>query len=270
MPSTSRIPRLPWRRRSQARVRRALRRLIPPHGERIALALRRHEAGQFVGGATALRAVQELQRALLISEDRLAGDQPSLSDDQDRTIRELAQDSIPIRWGRLLYQLVRAWQPDLGVELGTALGISTAYQAVAMKLHGRGLLVTLEASPARMARAEANLQRLGLDNVEFVTGYFEEVLSSVLGRLPRVEYAFIDGHHQQQATLDNFDTLWQASADPALLVFDDIRWSDGMRRAWKSLTEDSRTALAVDLGRMGLIVTSHRPAGERHLLDYPI
>jgi hypothetical protein len=38
-------------------------------------------------------------------------------------------------------------------------------------------------------------------------------------------------------------------------VFDDIRWSDGMLRAWERIADDPRVALAVDLDRYGVAFT---------------
>ena len=41
-----------------------------------------------------------------------------------------------------------------------------------------------------------------------------------------------------------------------VIVFDDIRWSGGMRRAWRRIAADRRTTTAADAGRVGIAVAS--------------
>lgn len=60
------------------------------------------------------------------------------------------------------------------------------------------------------------------------------------------------GHHQYQPALDYFDALWRYSGQTAIFVFDDIRWSEGMLRAWAQLRADPRLDITVDLGSIGL------------------
>ena len=54
-----------------------------------------------------------------------------------------------------------------------------------------------------------------------------------------------------QPTLDYFDRIWKSSAEGAVFVFDDIRWSIGMERAWNRLKVDPRLAIVVDLSAGG-------------------
>jgi hypothetical protein len=53
-------------------------------------------------------------------------------------------------------------------------------------------------------------------------------------------------------------------AGTALLVFDDIAWSPGMKRAWSTIVNDWRVATAVDLGPVGLCVVGGAPRGRRY------
>ena len=53
------------------------------------------------------------------------------------------------------------------------------------------------------------------------------------------------GHHQYQPALDYFDALWRYSGQTAIFVFDDIRWSEGMLRAWAQLRADPRLDITV-------------------------
>jgi predicted O-methyltransferase YrrM len=156
-----------------------------------------------------------------------------------RTVGQIC--SVPSKSDRtelLLFRLMREIKPGNCIELGTSVGVSACYQAAALKLNGSGNFVTL-----------------GLDNVELVCGRFQDTLSGVLLANPLVDYAFIDGHHDGSATVNYFNELAPALAPAAVLMFDDIRWSEGMTRAWDVIRHDPRVRMSVDLGCMGLICT---------------
>lgn len=171
--------------------------------------------------------------------------------------------------GRVLFDLVRQTRPASCVEMGTSVGISAAYQGAALELNGSGTLVTLEGAPAVAEIARANLRRLGLDRTEVVIGRFRDTLPGVLGARQPVDYVFVDGHHDEQATLDYFERLLPFLAEAALLVFDDIAWSDGMRRAWSRIASDPRVGCAVGLGPVGLCLFD-RAAAARRYYDIPL
>jgi predicted O-methyltransferase YrrM len=177
------------------------------------------------------------------------------------TIGHIARlTSKPPFWGRVLFNLVRHTGPASCVEMGTSMGISAAYQAAALELNGTGALVTLEGAPAVAELARAHLGRLGLGRAEVVVGRFRDTLPAVLEARRPVDYVFVDGHHDEHATLGYFERLLPFLADSALLVFDDIAWSDGMRRAWTTLARDPRVTSAVGLGPVGLCLI-HRGVG---------
>lgn len=151
----------------------------------------------------------------------------------------------------VLMKLVRMWQPAFGVELGTCVGVSSAYQAAALALNGRGRLVTLEGYATLADAARENFASLGLDNVEVVVGKFKDTLGPVLERAP-VDYAFVDGHHDEAATERYFEMLLGAADEDALCVFDDINWSPGMQRAWRYIVGHDRVDWSTAHQRFGI------------------
>ena len=157
-------------------------------------------------------------------------------------------------WCRVLFGLVRGARPQSGIEMGTAVGISAAYQAAALRLNGGGRFATLEGAPTLAEIARANLGELGLDTVDVVVGRFGDTLPSVLAARRPLEYVFVDGHHDGEATVVYFEQLLPHLAPRAFLVFDDVAWSDGMRRAWERIAHDPRVSMAVDLGAIGVAV----------------
>ena len=164
---------------------------------------------------------------------------------------------LSYRWRLLLFKLVRAYEPASCVELGTSLGMSAAFQAAALELNGRGRLGTLEGSAALAAIALENFEKLGLQQrIQVHVGRFQDTLGGVLRNYQRIDYAFIDGHHDEEATFAYFHQFLPHLADPAVLVFDDILWYEGMQRAWQRIIAHERVRLAVDLGVVGMCVVA--------------
>lgn len=182
--------------------------------------------------------------------------------DGHATIGQACRVSKPPRPARLLYVLARTAQPLNVIELGTNVGVSSAYIAAALQENGRGgRVVTLDASAYRQQVAADLHRRLGLDNVRYVHGLFAETLLPSLRAMGAVDMAFIDGHHQYQPTMDYFEAILPFASPQAVLAFDDIRWSDGMRRAWSRLQADPRLGLVVDLDSLGVCAPQQADSG---------
>ena len=181
-----------------------------------------------------------------------------------RTLGELSRaSSKPPRWALLLLKMIRELRPAVCVELGTCVGLSAAYQAAALELNQRGKLVTLEGAPPLAAIARQNLARLGLRRATVVTGRFKDTLPGVLLDHGPVDLAFVDGHHDERATLEYLEALHPHLAPGATLVFDDIHWSPGMTRAWAAIAADPRHALSLDLHQLGVCAVGARREGPR-------
>ena len=169
--------------------------------------------------------------------------------------------SIAPVWGRFLMRTVRELAPRVCLELGAGFGISAAYQATALELNGAGMLTAFELDHVRGATAEDALSRLGLDQrVDLRLGPLSDSLGSVLQARGAIDYAFLDADHSEEATLAHFATLLPHLREGAIVVIDDINWSDGMRRAWKTIAGNERVSRRLELRRVGIVVT----AGSRH------
>lgn len=228
--------------------------------------------------------IEALRQAMNASEERItrldygAGDSDSNRSTEameagvqvTSTLGQISEKlSKPSLWCLLLFNLVRSFKPHRCLEMGTAVGISAAYQAAAIALNGSGNLTTLEGAPTLADIANKNLGQLGLQNVDVVVGRFEDTLQDVLRRQAPVDFAFVDGHHDEEATLKYFDDFCGFVAGNALLVFDDIAWSSGMKRAWRTIQDDSRISAAIDLGPVGVCVITESEV-QRTFYDLPL
>jgi len=160
-------------------------------------------------------------------------------------------------WPLLLFKIIRGFRPNTCLELGTCLGISTSYQAAALALNGKGRIITIEGADQLAKLANNNFRKLNLANVISVTGRFQDTLSVILQKHSPVDHAFIDGHHDMQATLSYFHQITPHLANESVLLFDDIHWSRGMKNAWDIIRSDSRVKISVDLFAMGICVMSN-------------
>lgn len=177
--------------------------------------------------------------------------------------------SNPPRTALMLFKLIRGFRPRVCLEMGTSLGITAAYQAAALTLNGRGNLVTLEGAETVAGLARENLAGLGLTNVTVVVGRFQDTLDGVLQTHRPVDYAFVDGHHDERATVRYFRQLLPALAPKAVVAFDDIRWNAGMQQAWKTIVGDPSVALGIDLAAMGVCVVD-RSSARRPEIRWPV
>lgn len=208
----------------------------------------------------------ELERLKLANRDEPLVDgtlESAAPWDEGITIAQASSASRAPKHARYLYGLIRAARPNRVLELGTNLGISGAYIAAALAANGDGgALVTMDRSGYRQRLAGRVIDAIGLSNVEFVLGDFEETFETTMASRGPFDFAFIDGNHQLEPTLHYANAVCQQAGGPVDLVFDDIRWSDGMIEAWHRLSVDSRMSAALDLHSISLCTMVAGRTGE--------
>ncbi|MBN1415891.1 MAG: class I SAM-dependent methyltransferase [Bacteroidales bacterium] len=174
---------------------------------------------------------------------------------QERTVADIASlASVSRKSGRLLFRIAQYYKPDLIIELGTSLGISTHYLASG---NPDARVITIEADPAVATLASAALQHHNLMNVSVIIDTFENALPWILTEIRGKTLVFIDGNHQFSSTLSYASSFLSRLPDGSILVFDDINWSEGMRQAWKEIRGNKKATLVIDLFYMGIVFIKH-------------
>lgn len=250
--------------------KRKLANINQPYGKQFAHVLTLLKSGDADDGRDLLLEIERERECMLLRNEPLIDG--SLGEgglyDKSVSIQTVCRASKPFRPALLMYLLVREFSPTNVLELGTNVGISSAYQAAALIINGQdGKIVTLEASPYRLRLARELHRKLGLKNIHYKEGLFAETLKKTLNEFGPIDFAFIDGHHQYQPTLDYFDMIWKYSLENAIYVFDDIRWSDGMKQAWSAIQADKRVALAIDFYSIGICVCTRQPSAKRYVIS---
>lgn len=154
------------------------------------------------------------------------------------------------KYGQLLFRIAKFYQPHYVVELGTSLGISTAYLAFADKA---SVIVTGEGNYAVASLAKQNFDTAGLPNVRIITGNFDNTLPEMVSSIPQIDLAFIDANHRKAPTLSYFNELLKKTTDSSVIIFDDIHWSAGMEEAWNEIKQHPSVMLTIDLFFFGII-----------------
>lgn len=238
---------LPSIRRSVAEQARHLHSLGEPQAQRLGEALERIARDHLSPDMrAALDRVEASRRATLRSAEQV-----SWADGSTESVAWIcARASQPPSGARLLHHLADVWQPRQALELGTCVGVSAAYQAVALR--GVGTLTTLEAYADLANRAEKTWRLAQIDNARVVVGRFADTLAPTLAE-GTWDYAFIDGNHQGRATQGHVERVSRSAAPGALLVLDDIDYNDGMRAAWDSVRRRPDVAASAVVGKIGLL-----------------
>ncbi len=168
-----------------------------------------------------------------------------------RSVQSIAKSAVtPSRYTQLLFRVVNYYKPKTILEMGTSLGISTLYQAMAMEA---AQVVTLEGCPQISNIAQQGFDRLEVKNIDLMTGDFAKTLPLALQKLNRLDYAFFDGNHRKIPTLSYFEQALPYADENSIFVFDDIYWSAEMREAWETIKAHPQVTLTIDLFYMGFV-----------------
>lgn len=168
-----------------------------------------------------------------------------------RKVSDLARKvTKPMRTGRLLYRIARYYEPGTLLELGTSLGLSTAWLAMARP---HATLYTIEGVPSVADRARQHIEQWQLSAVQLVEGNFEDRLPPLLAQLETVDLVFMDGNHRREPTLRYFEWLLHKKNANSVFILDDIHWSAEMEEAWRTIQQHPEVRCTIDLYQIGLV-----------------
>ncbi len=157
------------------------------------------------------------------------------------------------KWGELMFRIIRTFKPKNCLELGTSLGISGAYQISALKLNGDGKLTTIEGSEELAKIAQRNLEKFNYNGFNVRVGRFLDVLPNILSRGNPIDLVFIDGHHDKVATRKYYELIYPFLNKEAIVIFDDINWSNGMKDIWKFIYKEGEgIKVSFDIYKWGI------------------
>lgn len=176
----------------------------------------------------------------------------------------LATSTTRGKYGNLLFQMARFYQPKNVLELGTSLGIG----AIHLKMgNPNSHVTTIEACPNTFNQAAQNFKEVHLEVEQFnstFSDFFEGINNSEL----KYDLVFIDGHHDGEAVLNYLGHLKNHSHNETIYIIDDIRWSASMKKAWDTIVTDPDFHVTIDLFRMGIASRSHQHMKEHVVVHF--
>jgi predicted O-methyltransferase YrrM len=185
---------------------------------------------------------------------------------QNRSIASIARYGISSkRECRFLQSIVMLLKPKTCLELGTSLGISTAYLASAVP---NGIVYTFEGNATLCQIARKNWQSLGIENIALFQGNIDLLLKSKLEELPPLDFVVIDANHTKEALWHYYDTVAQHMSEGAAIYIDDIRWSWRMYEGWKKIVRSDRMTLSIEFMNSGLLIFKSGIPRQHYVLSY--
>ena len=177
-----------------------------------------------------------------------------------RQISKIAQTAgISPKRAELLFRIVRYFQPENILEIGTSLGLATSALSLGNK---NAKLISLEGCPNTMSVAEKMFQvssfKLPSNKVNFITTEFTSFLNNLkpenLNLKPQIfDLIYFDGNHSQKATLEYFELLLPTITNDSVWIFDDIHWSAEMENAWEIIKNNPKVKVTIDTFQWGMV-----------------
>ena len=218
----------------------------------------------------AYKNIESLRQQLMQSDQMLScidlGAGSSHGNKNSRSVKQLVTFSAkPPKYAQLLFRLADHFQPKEIIELGTSLGLSTAYLASA----NSGIkVISIEGCAEIAAKAKENFNKLNLKNIEQHTGNFDDVLPKILSQKSKVDFVFFDGNHRKEPTLNYFKECLDKADENSVFVFDDIYWSSEMKEAWTEIKMNERVTVTLDLFSFGIVFFRKEQVKQHFIIRY--
>lgn len=180
----------------------------------------------------------------------------------------LRDTALPLKYGYLLNNIIRYYNINDAIELGTGLGISSFY----MLFNNNNLFLhTVEGNKDLAELSYSVLYGNGFNNFKIYNCSFNDALDIILPNVHNKDKLlfFIDGDHKgEQLKHYTFRILNETSSNNLFIVIDDIRWSKDMYKAWKELVKSAQINLSLDLGRIGILIRKPEILRQHFMIRY--
>ncbi|KYG79851.1 hypothetical protein AWW67_11100 [Roseivirga seohaensis] len=214
--------------------------------------------------------IETLRKSLLQNDEEILiedlGAGSRVSNSNTRRVSQIAKHaSTPAQFSRLLNRIITHFDYQNIVELGTSLGLNSAYMASAKK---DVQLFTFEGSASIANLAKQNLSELNCTNYQLIEGNIDNTLPQWIENTPQIDLAYIDANHRYEPTLRYFELLLPKMTTSGVIILDDIHWSKEMNDAWKVLKKHPKVSLSIDLFEAGIIFLQPDLMKENYILEF--
>lgn len=202
--------------------------------------------------------IESRRQAMLNRKDTIWVEDYGTGVSGEKRISDIAKSSLkPAKEAQQIFKIVNYLSSETKggldiIELGTSLGITTAYLANAS---ANNRIITFEGSPELVNVAKDNWAKLGLHNIKYVEGNIDSTLynNARAKKLKQVDLAFIDANHTGSATMNYFNIIKPLIREKSIVIIDDIHYSRDMYKAWLQIQNDQAVTSTMDLFHCGIV-----------------
>ena len=214
--------------------------------------------------------IEKLRSELLLDLRRInitdLGAGSLVNSNKQKKISTLARNALkPARLAQLIHRLAADINPSNIIELGTCLGITTAYLA---KAAPNARVISIEGCPETAAIALENVEKLQIQNTEICVGGFMDLLPNIIDNIPKLDLLLINGWHTKESILNYFQCCLPKLSERSIMIFDNIHRSKEMNEAWEHIKGQPEVSVTIDLFHIGLVFVKKGQAKEDFFIRF--
>ncbi len=168
----------------------------------------------------------------------------------------------PAKYGQLFFRMARHYKSQYVLEIGSSLGITTSYLALA---NADTTIITYEESDAIAKIAAQNFSSLSIKNTIQILGNVNNTLKDTLNKIIQLDFVFVNGNNCKETILFYWNILYNKAHNETLFIFDKIHGSAEMEEIWKKIQQLDMVTCTIDLFFIGIVSIRKEIKGPVHL-----
>jgi len=181
----------------------------------------------------------------------------------ERRVSDIAKNAgISIKRAKILIRMVKYFNVNAILEIGTSLGMSTLALALGNK---KAKIITLEGCSETVKIPQNELHKYVKNKIDFKIGEFGDTLPKVLEN-QKYDLVYFDGNHQKEPTITYFEQCLQTIHNDSIFIFDDIHWSKEMTEAWEYIKNHEKVKLTLDTFNWGIVFFRKEQQEKEHFI----
>lgn len=157
---------------------------------------------------------------------------------------------ISSKRAELLLRIVKYFQPNEILEIGTALGLATSALSLG---NPNSKITSLEGCSNSLEIAKNQCRLQNLNNIEFINTEFSVFLNNSQLSANNYQLIYFDGNHSKKATLNYFELLLPTISNNSIWIFDDIHRNTAMEETWEIIKNHSKVTVTIDTFQWGIV-----------------
>ncbi|MFK5981319.1 MAG: class I SAM-dependent methyltransferase [Flavobacteriaceae bacterium] len=166
-----------------------------------------------------------------------------------RKVSAIAKNAgITLKRQRLLFRLIRYFNSENILELGTSLGLGASAMSFTNPSNN---IKTVEGCPNTSKTAQVFFDEFNLKNINLHSETFEEFFNKNPSDV--YDLIYVDGNHNKKSTIQYFKILLERVNNNTVIIFDDIYWSSEMTEAWQQIIQHPKISVSIDTFYWGIV-----------------